>query len=128
MTVTHNTDTDTARQLRDSVEGAAAELRAIAETGEYPPGPYTEDGETPTLIDWLDTFVVTETATNAPGHFYGACLSVTVGGPNVWVEFDKGDVPKVHGAWGSDRHTVEVYAPALCSELAEFAEEYRASH
>jgi hypothetical protein len=120
-------ETDTVRHLRNGVEGAAAELVTIETTGEFPADTWTEDGETPTIHDWLDSFLVVETATNQRGHFYGAVLSVTLGGPNIWIEFDKSETATVHGAWGDDRHTVTVYVPDLYAEIVDLTEEQHAA-
>jgi hypothetical protein len=122
-TTTTTAETDTARLLRDSVAGVAEELEAIETTGEFPPGPWTEDGDTPTVYDWLDSFVDVETATNQNGAFFAAELVATTGGPNIWIELNKSHTATVHGAWGSDRHTVTVYLPVLREQVADLVEE-----
>ena len=126
MSITHPTYT-CGEIIRDQVAQLAAMLADIEATGSWPVVSVFEPEEEPSLADWLDDFLDVRLAVDTRGRFFGATLTVTSGGPSIWIDVCDDGTATVHGAWGSDRERAGVYCPAVAAELAELAEEMGAA-
>jgi len=86
---------DTRQQLLDNVLAVVAELEGdLSEV-------YAEDGEEPTVLDWLqDQLSIESYTTSSRGEYLGAEVLVTCGGPDIRVHTRRSVVV---GYWGSDR-------------------------
>ena len=79
-----------------------------------------ESGEAYDLYSYFADPLDIEYRVNSRGKYIGACIWVTLGGPNVWIDTREGEVK---GAWGCDR--ASAWLPSeICDEIDSIFEEF----
>ena len=89
----HTTET----HLRANVDAIAREI----DTGDLSEV-YCEEGEEPTVADWIGEKLDVEYVVTSNGTYLGARILCCVGGPTIWVDTRS---MEVRGYWGSDSYT-----------------------
>lgn len=82
-------------QLLDSVLRLAEALSSLERLAEYEETPQDE-----ALNTFIESILDIDFIYNSEGRFIGAEITMTSGGPTIWIETR---YSKVVGAWGSDR-------------------------
>ena len=79
-----------------------------------------EKGEAYDLYSYFNDVLDIEYTIGGDGSYRGVRLAVALGGPNVWVDTNRGEV---FGAWGTDRESA--WLPSeVCAEIDAIFEEY----
>ena len=63
---------------------------------------YADEGEEPTVYDWLNEQLDVEYVVSSPGEYLGARILACCGGPTIWIDTR---AMEVRGYWGSDTFT-----------------------
>ena len=105
----------TAKDLQMYVDSIAADLRKLyeADPTDEEREAAEESGEACDLYGYFDDALDVEYTISGSGEYLGACIAITLGGPNIYINTRRGEV---EGYWGSDRATAWIPSE-ICEEI-----------